>query len=99
MFRRAFGFGELETAGVNELVVMPWQSEEHSSDGDVDPDEREKCRGDWGVGPKTLEVRPLTWRSRKVSIINATSCALLIHQYHAAHDAVHCTRRVRMFCA
>ncbi|EIW62029.1 uncharacterized protein TRAVEDRAFT_44865 [Trametes versicolor FP-101664 SS1] len=66
-FRRAFG--EPETAGIDELVATPWQSEEHSSDGDADPEERQKCREDWGVGPKALEVRPLTWRSRKLTML------------------------------
>lgn len=59
-------FGEEETAGVEELVLTPWQSEEHSSDGEATHEERDEFRNSAGVGPRALEVRDLTWRSVQV---------------------------------
>ncbi|KAI0630824.1 hypothetical protein C8Q77DRAFT_1160339 [Trametes polyzona] len=63
-FRRAFGFDL--TVGVDELVHTPWQSDEHSDEGEATHEEWRAMRLASQAGPNALEVRGLTWRSRKL---------------------------------
>ncbi|KAI0630613.1 hypothetical protein C8Q77DRAFT_1062958 [Trametes polyzona] len=63
-FRKAFGFEQTE--GVDELVHTPWQSDEHSDEGDATHQDWLAARQASQAGPNALEVRGLTWRSQKL---------------------------------
>ncbi|KAI0764183.1 hypothetical protein BD413DRAFT_673523 [Trametes elegans] len=61
-------FGKDKTAGVRHVIHSPWQSEEHSSEGEGGP-EREDLRLKSGVSKTAWEVRHRPWRSRKLMLL------------------------------
>ncbi|KAH9853890.1 hypothetical protein C2E23DRAFT_727741, partial [Lenzites betulinus] len=63
-FRKAFG--DDNTSGVEDLIHTPWQSDEYSSDGEADHEDRELQRHAAQAGESALEVRSLLWRSQKL---------------------------------
>ncbi|RDX43088.1 hypothetical protein OH76DRAFT_1546293 [Lentinus brumalis] len=65
LFRKAFG--RESTVGIERVVMTPLMSSEASTDGEADPEERERMRTEQGAGRRALERRAVVYRAELVT--------------------------------